>query len=96
MHGITWQTWGRGRVAGPRGPRSAASAAPTASRTWGDGGAHGRPRPAERTRRSPLVTTEQLRDQLGIEMGGHNGVVVAAVLEGTDQIRAEIHGEGSA
>ena len=29
--------------------------------------------------RSPLVTTEQLRDQLGIEMGGRNGVVVAAV-----------------
>lgn len=29
--------------------------------------------------RSPLVTTAQLRDKLGIEVGGHNGVVVAAV-----------------
>jgi hypothetical protein len=29
--------------------------------------------------RSPLVTTAQLRDQLGIKVGGHSGIVVAAV-----------------
>ena len=29
--------------------------------------------------RSPLVTTAQLRDQLDIKMGGHGGIVVAAV-----------------
>ena len=29
--------------------------------------------------RSPLVTTAQLRDQFGIKVGGHNGVVIAIV-----------------
>jgi len=29
--------------------------------------------------RSPLVTTAEVRDRLGIKVGGHSGVVLAAV-----------------